>query len=193
MLKWFFKLLFKWHGWKIDINLPEIGKQSVFLAAPHTSNWDFVYTIACFEYLKIPVRFTIKKEWLKWPFKRLMYSFGAIAIDRSPKVPGEKRLSTVQAMVNLYKEHEHLAITVTPEGTRNLRTQWKTGFYYVAKEANVPIALAYLDYKNKIAGVGKVIWPSDDMEKDMKEIMEFYNIPSRAKFPEKFSVDIHYL
>jgi 1-acyl-sn-glycerol-3-phosphate acyltransferase len=98
--------------------LPEIGKQSVFLAAPHTSNWDFVYTIACFEYLKIPVRFTIKKEWLKWPFKKLMYSFGAIAIDRSPKVPGEERLSTVQAMVNLYKEHENLAITVTPEGTQ---------------------------------------------------------------------------
>lgn len=193
MLKWFFKLLFKWHGWKIDVNLPEIGKQSVFLAAPHTSNWDFVYTIACFEYLKIPVRFTIKKEWLKWPFKKLMYSFGAIAIDRSPKVPGEERLSTVQAMVNLYKEHEYLAITVTPEGTRGKRTQWKTGFYYVAKEANVPIALAYLDYKNKIAGVGKVIWPSDDMEKDMKEIMEFYNVPSRAKFPEKFSVDVSYL
>jgi hypothetical protein len=57
----------------------------------------------------------------------------------------------------------------------------------------VPIALAYLDYKNKIAGVGKVIWPSDDMEKDMKEIMEFYNVPSRAKFPEKFSVDVSYL
>ena len=69
---------------------------------------------------------------------------------------------------------------------------WKTGFYYVAKEAKVPIAFGYLDYKTKTAGIGKVIWPGEDMEADMREIMEFYqNI--HPKFPELFSVDIRYL
>ena len=80
---------------------------------------------------------------------------------------------------------------VTPEGTRSLRTKWKTGFYHTAAGAGVPIALGYLDYKNKEAGVGKIIYPSGDMKRDMKEIMDFYkNIP--AKFPEKFSVDTEF-
>lgn len=193
MLKWFFRLLFKWHGWKVDPNLPDLGKKIVILAAPHTSNWDFVYTMATFDLLKIPVRFTIKKEWLKWPFKRIMNRFGAIAVDRSPKKEGEKRLSTVEAMVRLYNEHDHLAIMVTPEATRSLRTEWKTGFYYVAKESNAPIALAYLDYKNKVAGVGKIITTTDDMAADMKQIMAFYKDGSKARFPEKFSVDLRYL
>ena len=193
MLKWIFRLLFKWHGWKVDPNLPNLGDKIIILAAPHTSNWDFVYTLAVFDLLKIPVKFTIKKEWLKWPFKKLMLRMGAIAVDRSPKNPGEKRLSTVEAMVKLYHNHDHLAIMVTPEATRSLRTEWKTGFYYVAKNANAPIALAYLDYKNKIAGVGKIIRPTDSFEDDMKQIMAFYNVPSRAKFPEKFSVDVRYL
>ena len=80
---------------------------------------------------------------------------------------------------------------ITPEGTRALRTKGKTGFDHLAVGAKVPIGLGYLDYKNKVAGVARLMYPSGDMEKDMKEIMAFYkNI--QGKHPEKFSVDLDY-
>ena len=97
----------------------------------------------------------------------------------------------VDAIADLFDKYDKIAVVVTPEGTRALRTEWKTGFYYIAVKAKVPIALGYLDYKNKIAGVGKLVYPSGDMDKDLKEIMAFYKtIP--PKHPEKFSVDLRY-
>jgi 1-acyl-sn-glycerol-3-phosphate acyltransferase len=191
MLKWLFRLLFKWAGFTLDRNLGEYGKQAVLIAAPHTSNWDFIYTLACFDMLGIPMRFTIKKEWLKWPFKGIMLRLGAVGIDRSPKAPGQPRPSMVEIMTGLFREHEELILVVTPEGTRKLRTKWKTGFYHIAKNAGVPIMLSYLDYKQKKAGVGKIMYPSGDMEADMREIMAFYR-DKTGKNPELFSVDQDY-
>ena len=192
MLKWLFKLIFRLRGWTLDTHIPDYGEHAVLIAAPHTSNWDFIYVIACFDLLNIPNKFTIKKEWMKWPFKGFMLRFGALGIDRSPKVPGEKRPSMVELMVNLFKTYDHLILTVTPEGTRKLRTQWKTGFYHVAKTAGVPILLSYLDYKHRKAGIGKMMIPSDDMEADLQEIMAFYQ-DKNGKIPELFSVDQRYI
>jgi 1-acyl-sn-glycerol-3-phosphate acyltransferase len=178
-------------GWKVDQHLKADFKRCVMIAAPHTSNWDFVFARAAFEVMEIPVRFTIKKEWTKGFLGWLLVSLGAIGIDRSPKNNRSQPISYVDAMVNLFQENEDLAVLVTPEGSRKRMETWKTGFYYVAKEAKVPIAFGYLDYKTRTAGIGKVIWPGEDMEADMREIMEFYqNI--HPKFPELFSVDIRY-
>jgi 1-acyl-sn-glycerol-3-phosphate acyltransferase len=192
MLKWLFKLIFRWNGWTLDRNLPDYGGHAVLIAAPHTSNWDFIYTIACFDLLKIPNKFTIKKEWMRWPFKGFMLRFGALGIDRSPKTEGQPRQSMVEVMVDLFKKYDHLILTITPEGTRKLRTEWKTGFYHVAKQAGVPILLSYLDYKHKKAGIGKMLIPGDDMEADMREIMAFY-LDKTGKIPELFSVDKRYV
>ena len=192
MLKWLFKLIFRLKGWVLDTNLPEYGDRAVCIAAPHTSNWDFIFTIACFDMLKIPVRFTIKKEWMKWPFKGSMLRFGAIGIDRTPKTRGDKRPSMVEVMINLFKQHDHLILTITPEGTRKKRTKWKTGFYHVAKKAGVPIMCGYLDYNKKQAGVGLILYPGDDMDADLKQIMAFYNT-KHPKNPELFSVDVNYI
>lgn len=192
MLKWLFKKIFKWWGFTLDTNMPDYGDHAVLIAAPHTSNWDFIFTIACFDLLGIPTKFTIKKEWLKWPFKKRMLAFGALGIDRSPKVPGQPRPSMVEVMADLFKEHDHLVLTVTPEGTRKLRTEWKTGFYFVAKKAGVPILLSYLDYKEKKAGVGAILHPTDDMEADMRFIMNFYK-DKNARIPELYSIDQRYI
>ncbi len=117
---------------------------------------------------------------------------GGIGIDRSPKKEGQARASMVQLMADLFKEHPHLVMLVTPEGTRAKQENWKTGFYHIAMTAGVPIALAYMDYKKKRAGVGKIIYPTGNYEQDMQEIMQFYaNI--EPKFPENFSVDVRYL
>ena len=94
-------------------------------------------------------------------------------------------------MAEVYNEHKEIAIMVAPEGSRSFRTQWKTGFYHVALQANVPIGLGYLDYKKKEAGIARLLWPSGDIEKDMREIMAFYASIS-PRYPELFSLDERY-
>ncbi len=175
-------------GWKVDENFPKDQKKYVIAAAPHTSNWDFLYAMCAFKIIGINMRFTIKKEWLKFPFKGLMLSMGAIPIDRRPKKEGEERPSMTQVMTDLFEKYDELALLVTPEGTRSPVSKWKTGFYYVALNAGVPIYLGYGDYKRKVAGVGKIIYPTGDFEKDMGEFMDFY-MQIGAKHPEKFLPD----
>jgi 1-acyl-sn-glycerol-3-phosphate acyltransferase len=187
MFKKLVMLFFKWKGWKADPNLPANLKRCVLIAAPHTSNWDFVYAIAAFGIYGLPIRFTIKKEWMKFPFSIITKPLGGIGIDRSVKVPGEERISYTASMANLYKQNNDLIIIVTPEGTRKKRETWKTGFYHIAMEAGVPICLGYCDYKNKTAGIGLTIFPTN-FEKDMKIIMNFY-AGIHAKYPENFSLD----
>lgn len=192
MINAIFRLIFKIQGWKLDYNIPEEAQRCVLVAAPHTSNWDLVYARAAFDWLKIPLRFTIKKEWTRFPLNLVTVPMGALGIDRTPKKPGDPRPSMVDAMADLFKHHEKLAMMVTPEGTRKKNPHWKTGFYHVALKANVPIVCGYLDYKNKIAGMGPVIYPTGDIKTDFKKIMMFYeNIT--AKYPENFSVDYSYI
>jgi len=195
MLGFIFKIWGKsiifFSGWKVVWKgLGPLPEKCVVVAAPHTSNFDFVIARAAFEVLGMPVRFTIKREWMGFPLGWLLRSLGAIAIDREPKKESG-RISNVEAMAALFSANEKLAILVTPEGTRSLRTEWKTGFYYVAKTAGVPLVLGYLDYKKKEAGIGKILFPGDDMEADLREIMAFYAGVS-ARFPEKFSIDLRY-
>lgn len=179
-------------GWKVEKNLPEGVNRCVMIAAPHTSNWDFPIARSAFSILKIPVKYTIKDSWFKFPFNLIFGPLGGIPINRAPRKKGEERPSTVDAMAALFENRDSLAVMVTPEGTRSYREEWKSGFYHVAKKAGVPIGLGYLDYEKKIAGVGKMVYPSDDIDADMKIIMDFYKDVS-PKHPENFSLDQRYL
>lgn len=180
------KLLLKLSGWKLDTNLPKDIRKSIVIAAPHTSNWDFWYMILSFGIYELKIRFTVKKEWMRFPFNLIMRPLGGIAIDRSPRKDGN-RPSLVEAMVQLFKDNKELIIVITPEGTRSRQSEWKTGFFYVAKNANLPILLGYVDYKRKRAGIGKKVIPTTYHE-TMKEIMDFYQ-DIHPKFPEKFALD----
>lgn len=193
MVQRFFRFMFKLRGWKVNPNIPpEAFKQCVVIAAPHTAWSDIIYTRAAFDILKIPIRVTVADKYQWFPLNKILESVGALWIDRSPKKPGEKRKSYVAAMTELFSVHNPLAVVVTPEGTRSISTKWKTGFYRIAKEAGVPIALGYLDYEKKEGGIGKMVYPTDDMAADMREVMQFYkSIP--GKYPDKFSVDLEYL
>jgi 1-acyl-sn-glycerol-3-phosphate acyltransferase len=185
------KCILHFWGWKVKAVQEELPKRCVVVAAPHTSNFDFLIARSAFEILEMPVRFTIKKEWMGFPLGWLLRALGAIAIDRSVR-PGEKKGSSVEAMAALFETNEKLAILITPEGSRSLRTEWRTGFYHVARLAGVPLVLGYLDYGKKEAGIGKILFPGDDFESDMASIMEFYS-GIQARFPDKFSTDIRYL
>jgi len=187
---WFSKL----RGWKFDESIPfEEYNQSVIISAPHTSNWDFIYAMGCFHYLKVPIRFTIKKEWMRFPMSLIIKPLGGVPIDRAPKENRTKKESMTQAFVKLFEKHEgqDFCVLFTPEASRSKKRKWKTGFYHAAKSANKPIALSYMDYSTKTAGIGKIIHTTDNMEADMRSIMEFYKsvIP---KFPENFMLDERY-
>ena len=181
----------KMMGWEIDNHWPLDLDQCVMIAAPHTSNWDALYARLALKALGVNVRLTIKDSYMKFPFGPFVRALGGIGIDRTPKAEGEPRPSMVEVMTDLFKDHPKLVMLVTPEATRAKQEQWKTGFYHVATSAGVPIALAYMDYAKKKTGVGKIVYPTGDYEKDMAEIMDFYS-QINAKFPENFSVDKRY-
>lgn len=190
-MKLFARSLFALTGWTYNNHMPPGIRQSVMIAAPHTSKWDFLYTRLAFVLMDIPVRITIENRYTKFPYGPFIRALGGIGIDRRPRKEGEERPSMVKTMVDLFKKHQDLVMLVTPEGTRNLRTKWKTGFYHVALQARVPLALGYLDYGKKEAGVSKLVYPSGDMKKDLQEIMAFYKniVPL---WPERFSIDLEY-
>ena len=122
----------------------------------------------------------------------MITALGALWIDRSPKVAGDKCLSMTQVMVELFaNSKEAMSVLVTPEGTRAKVTQWKTGFYYTALEAKVPICLAFMDYATHTTGVGMCFMPTGNIEQDMKLIMDYYKDVT-AKFPGNFSLDTRY-
>ncbi len=178
-------------GWSIDPNLPKESNRCVVIAAPHTSNWDGLIMRIAFAVLGIPFKFAVKDTLTKFPYGLIVKPFGGLGINRSKPKEGEQRVSQIEQMANFFKQYETLALAIAPEGTRALRTEWKMGFYYVAKMANVPITFGYLDYKRKIAGIGDVLYPSADMEADLHKVMAFYK-DIAPKFPEKYSLDKRY-
>ncbi|MGB0839832.1 MAG: 1-acyl-sn-glycerol-3-phosphate acyltransferase, partial [Chitinophagales bacterium] len=182
MLKWIFRKLFIWQGWTIDADsLPEEMNRCVLVAAPHTSNWDGVFVFAACDVASIPLKLGIKAEHNRFPYGKMMEKMGALWIDRRPMGERKKKINYVDAMVELFKTDEPIAVGLAPEGTRSLRKRWKMGFYHIAVKANVPICLSFLDFGTKTAGIDKVIYPSGDMEKDLREIMAYY-----AKFTPKY-------
>jgi len=187
--------LFAHEGWILKgAKLVAGHRRCVVTAAPHTSNWDILYALATFELLDLPVRFTIKQEWMRFPWKLALGPLGGISIDRSPRDDGHGghvRPSMVEAMVRLFAETQgDLAVMVTPEGSRSRRREWKTGFWHVARQANVPILLGYLDYARREAGVGQVLFPTD-FEADMRTMMAFYRDVTGCH-PERFELDARF-
>ncbi len=162
-------LILKSLGWKTSINRTDELLKCVMIAAPHTSNWDFFFAALTFWKHDIKFRFFVKDSYTKSLFLGfLVNKMGAIGVDRS------KGMNLVDFAINILKENDEIVIMVPAEGTRKYVEKWKTGFYYIAKGANVPIALGYLDYKSKIAGVGPLIKPGEKMEDDFNTIQNFY-------------------
>lgn len=155
-------------GWKTIGSLPPEIKKCVIVAAPHTSNHDFYLARAACYIMNLRVKYLIKKDWMFFPMGLFFKATGALAVDR------DKSSNFVNSIVELFNRSEELRILVSPEGTRRIVKKWRTGFYYFAMGANVPIVLSYLDYKKKIACIGPVLYPTGNFQKDMQSVFEFY-------------------
>ena len=177
-----FVWLFKLNGWKIEGPLPEGIKRAVIIAAPHTTNWDFVYALAAFYQLKTPLRFLAKKELFWWPFKLILESIGGIAVKRN------KKTKLVDDIVTLFEQNEDLMLLIPAEGTRSWVTKWKTGFYHVALNAKVPVLLGYLDYEKKTAGFGPLLYMTGNPITDANTIKDFYR-HIKGKYPKDFNLE----
>lgn len=163
MNKLLFKIL-KLYGWKIHDHQPDGVRKAVICVAPHTSNWDFLIGKIAFSHYGIPTKFLIKKELFIFPFGFLLRRLGGIPVDRN-----QKSHITEQA-VSYFNSNDDFFLVFTPEGTRDYQPQWKKGFYYIALNANVPIYLGFIDYKNKTGGFEGKFIPTGDIEKDLLEI-----------------------
>jgi 1-acyl-sn-glycerol-3-phosphate acyltransferase len=172
-------------GWTIDDTVPEEVHHSVMVAAPHTSNWDFLFAIFGFWIMGIEVRYFIKDTYTRSLFGWFFRWTGAIGVDRTKRSNG-----LVDYAIELLKSHEKLVILVPAEGTRKRVERWKLGFYHIAREAGVPISLGYLDYPNKRGGVLKVFQPSGVLEQDMQFIQDTY-LTVTGKYPENYNPQIY--
>ena len=149
--------------------------------APHTSNWDFIVGKLFYTSIGCNAGFLIKKEWFFFPFNLLFNWLGGVPVDRG------KRTSVTDQMVERFKTSERFQLAVTPEGTRKRAKDWKKGFYYIAQGAGLPIILVAIDYAKKCITAEKVIHPSGDLDKDMREIKLYYK-NFKGKYPENFSI-----
>ncbi len=179
----FFRLIcqlgLKLTGWKLEGKRPEARKY-VVIAAPHTSNWDFVLTIALAFSFRMKVFWMGKSSLFKGPFGVVMKWLGGIPVDR------EKANGLVQQIVDKYNQCTDLVVAIPPEGTRSKVRKWKSGFYHVANGAGVPIALGFIDFKKKVGGFGPMFMPTGNFEEDLKKIQAFYaNIT--GKNPTQFA------
>jgi 1-acyl-sn-glycerol-3-phosphate acyltransferase len=161
--------LLKLNGWRVEGALPDSASKSVLIAAPHTSNWDLPYTLMVGFALRLNLYWMGKASLFAPPFGAVMRWLGGIAVDRA------KSNNLVAASAQALREADGpLQLVVPPEGTRGRTRQWKTGFYFIALEARVPIVLAFMDYERKVAGLGPLFTPSGDVERDMEEVKRFY-------------------
>lgn len=177
-LKFIFTIWFKLAGWKLCKTAPEGA--GVAIAAPHTSNWDFVYALGAAILQDVKIYFSVKDSLCRVPLLGpwMMY-LGAIPIDRSSKGVGQ--VEQIKQFINSQKL-KRVFFLFTPEGTRGSVTKWKTGFYHVAQGCNLPIFLAKVDYLSKEAGVFHTFTLTENKDNDIKAIQASYRT-IQGKFP----------
>jgi 1-acyl-sn-glycerol-3-phosphate acyltransferase len=178
VVRWALERPYHWGKWKSVGVVPE-PRKFVLIAAPHTSNWDFVNFLGLTTALGMRPYFMGKLSLFRWPFTRFMRQMGGIPVDRRAS------RDMVQQMVDEFARRKEFILTVAPEGTRGKTRRWKTGFYQIALAAKVPLVVGMMDYGRKTGGLGPTIWPTGDFRADMEKVLEVYRgcvpkVPERA-------------
>jgi 1-acyl-sn-glycerol-3-phosphate acyltransferase len=161
------KLVLRLFGWRIEGSLCELDK-CVFIVAPHTSNWDFVFAILVKWSLRVQVNFLGKASLFRPPFGWWFRWMGGAPVDRSHPQ------GLVDQVVEKFQTRRRFRLSLAPEGTRKKAQHWKSGFYQIASGAGVPLQLVALDLRGKRFVFGQTITLSGEVAKDMDVIRSFY-------------------
>ncbi len=179
MLRKFARLLLRLGGWTAVGGVPDEPK-AVLIAAPHTSNWDGVWALIYKVAVGLDVRFFAKKSLFWFPLGNLLRGLGAIELDRS------RAVNAVQQAIDEFERHETFYFGLAPEGTRSLKPGWKTGFYRIARGANVPVYIGFLDFRTKRLGIGPKVELTGDPDADLAVIRKHYE-GIMGRWPEQTS------
>jgi 1-acyl-sn-glycerol-3-phosphate acyltransferase len=155
-------------GWRLEGEPPAIDKY-VVIAAPHTTNWDLPLMLAVGLCYGVRVSWLGKASLFRAPLGYFSRALGGIRVNRG------KGNNQVEQAIGLFASRTQLVLAIPPEGTRGRTRYWRTGFYFIAHGAGVPIVLGFLDYAKKVGGVGGVVMPTGSIESDMREITAFYS------------------
>lgn len=178
----FARRLLKWMGWGVEVSVPDLPK-AIICVAPHTSNWDFLIGELAIRAVGRKAGFMMKSSWFFFPLGCLFKALGGIPVKRR-----NKHRSLVDVMVQRFNSEERLVVAITPEGTRSRTATWHTGFLRIAREANVPIMLAVIDFRMKKAIINDMFIPTGDTEADMRVIKQYYK-PFTGRHPENFTTE----
>ena len=176
MSKWLATKILNLLGWEFVGQMPDTRK-FVLVAAPHTSNWDFMYMYLVSKILGVRIYWMGKEELFKGPMGPVSRALGGIPVKRGHS------MNMVQQMAQAFAERDELILAVPPAGTRHKTDHWHSGFYFIAIEAKVPIVLGFVDYGRKRAGIGPTFMPTGDVKADMDIARDFY-ADIQGNFPE---------
>ena len=155
-------------GWKIEGSFDRSMKKAIVTVAPHTSWHDFYIGALARRILKMKINFVAKKELFRWPFGWYFRWMGGAPLDRTS---GQNKVESIAA---IFAERDKFLLAIAPEGTRKKVTTWKTGYYYIALKANVPIIRVALNYKEKTVAISQPFYPTGSLEEDTPKIRSFY-------------------
>lgn len=179
LLYWAARAWFRLWGWDTVGEAPQVTK-AVVIAAHHTTNWDLPFMLAASLVFRFRLRWLGKKSLFKFPFGWFMRMMGGLPVDRSSPQ------GLVTQVATMLREADRLVVAVPPSGTRSKREGWKSGFYWMAHQAQVPVVCCFLDYGRKRAGFGFTFVPTGDVKADMEKVRAFYG-DIRGKYPENES------
>lgn len=157
---------------------PKDLPKMVTIAVPHTSYWDFPIGILMRRILDVEIQWAGKDSLFKFPMGRILKRMGGIPVIRS------KSTNFVQSLIDIYKKSDKMNICLAPEGTRGKVNKLKTGFYYLAVGAKVPIFMVKFDYLNRIVWMREPFYPTEDFDADMR-VIENYFAGTRGKYLDK--------
>jgi 1-acyl-sn-glycerol-3-phosphate acyltransferase len=174
--KWIGQAFLRTAGWKMKGERPFVERY-VFIAAPHTSNWDLAFLLALAQIYGIRVSWMGKDTLFRWPLGVLMRKLGGIPVRR------DRTNDLVAQMVSAIQQSDSIALTVPVEGTRGYTPHWKSGFYHIARGAQAPVVMGFLDYERRRGGFGPEMSLTGDIRSDMDEIRAFYR-DKRGRHPD---------
>jgi 1-acyl-sn-glycerol-3-phosphate acyltransferase len=161
--------------WRVIGSLPEGQRKYVLIVAPHTSNWDFILFVFAVSVLRLQPSVLIKSTLFVGPLGWFLRYCGAIPVNRT------QANSLVDYIACIYAEREEFVLIITPEGTRSANPNWKRGFHHVARKAEVPVLVVYVDSAIRTIGIEGLMEPSDDVDADINKLKQFYDSKSGLK------------